>query len=95
MDKLARRSGRLSNTTLTIINRNREPVSPVDRQFRFSLTFGWIETRMGRSRPLCAKRPMIRALNFFLLFSVSFLDYACYRFTQISDRYMIQESLGS
>lgn len=72
MDKLARRSGRLSNTTLTIINRNREPVSPVDRQLRFSLTFGWIETRMEWSRPLCTKRPMIRALTFSFIFRFLF-----------------------
>lgn len=48
---------------------HREPVSPVDRQLRFSLTLGWIETWMGRSRPLCAKRPMMHALTlFFFLF---------------------------
>lgn len=94
MDKLARRSGRLSITTLTIINRIENPFPRwIDS---FASLWLWVGSKHGWwSRPLRARRPMTRALTFSIFFPVYLLDYVCCCFTQISDRYMIQEGSGS
>lgn len=49
MDKLARRSGRLSVTTLTIISRIENPFPRWIDSFASPLTLGWIGTRMAES----------------------------------------------